>query len=105
MKSIVQRAAQASAAESLADFTYHNIDVFDRMKKEYPEVEIRTFSDEILQALAKATKEILTELRERDELTARVHDSYMDFNRKAQNYQNHANLPVLQMRRFLTDLA
>ncbi|EKV32213.1 TRAP transporter solute receptor [Caenispirillum salinarum AK4] len=104
LKAIIQRAAQASAGESLADFTYHNIDVFDRMKKEYPEVEVRTFNDEILQALAGATKEILTELRARDELTARVHDSYMDFNRKAQNYQNRADLPVLQMRRFLTDM-
>lgn len=74
------------------------------MKKEYPEVEIRTFSDEILQALAGATKEILAELRERDELAARVHDSYMEFNKKAQKYQQRADLPVLQMRHFLTDM-
>jgi TRAP-type mannitol/chloroaromatic compound transport system substrate-binding protein len=104
LKAIVERAAQASAHESLADFTYHNIDIYERLKTDYPDVEVRTFNDEILAALAGATKEILAELRAHDDLAARVHDSYMGYNRKAQAYQQRADLAVMQMRHFLTDL-
>lgn len=100
LQAIIKRAAQASAGEALADFTYHNIDVFAEIKEKYPEVEVRTFNDDILQALAETTREVVEEIAATDDLAGRIHESYMTYNAKAQRYQDHADLPMLKMRRW-----
>ncbi|GAA0586482.1 TRAP transporter substrate-binding protein [Caenispirillum bisanense] len=100
LQAIVRRAAQASAQESLADFTYHNIDVFSQIKEKWPDVQIRTFNDEILQALATTTRQVVEDVAARDPLAKKVHDSYMAYNAKAFAYQKNADLAVLQMRKW-----
>ncbi len=96
LQAAVKEAARATALETLADFTYHNIETFPRLAEEG--VELRRFSDEIVSKLGEVSEEVLSEIAARDELTGRVHASYMDFLGKAVAYAPHAEQGILQMR-------
>jgi len=98
LQAIIRLAARAASETALADFQFNNIQVFADMRDKFPEVELRTFPDEVIKAMGEKTLEVAEELAERDALTRRVHDAYMAFNRKADAYQAHFDLPVLRMR-------
>ena len=64
-------------------------------------VELRRFSDELLQEIGRISGEVVAELGASDPLTQRIYDSYMDFRSKAiewgaiadQGYYNARSLP------------
>lgn len=97
LKAIVRVAASAAAHETLADFTYHNVVAFEPLLREEG-VELRQFSDAIVEALGRTTKEVLEELAATDELTARVHRSFSDFLARAARYGRHFDQRLLAMR-------
>lgn len=96
LKEIVRRAAQASSAESFVDFTYHNIQTFGELDK-YG-VELRTWPEEVVTAMGKANAEVLEEVAASDEMTRKVHDSYMAYLKKASRYQGWFDGRMLDMR-------
>ncbi|MEX0921161.1 MAG: TRAP transporter substrate-binding protein [Rhodovibrionaceae bacterium] len=96
LQAAVREAARAGALETIADFAYHNIETFPRLAEEG--VEVRRFSDEIVRELGRVSEEVLAEIAESDELTGRVHASYMAFLRKAVAYAPHAEQGILEMR-------
>ncbi|NJO13322.1 MAG: hypothetical protein HC872_07515 [Gammaproteobacteria bacterium] len=61
LQAIVETAASAAAQDTYADFVYHNVEAFGPLLAE-DGVELRTFSDEIIAALGKATLEVFEEL-------------------------------------------
>ncbi len=97
LQAIIDAAASATANETYADFVYHNIDAFGPLVAENG-VEVRTFSDEIVAALGKATMEVFAEISATDPLTGRVHQSFMDFLRKADDYAMKFDARMLAMR-------
>lgn len=97
LQKIIEVAARATAHETLADFTYHNIVSLDPLLAEEG-VELHTFSDEIVRALGQATREVLAELATTDALTAKVHDSYMGFLGHANRYSQRFDQRLLEMR-------
>jgi len=101
LKAIVRYAARAASETTLADFTYHNIEVFSQMAEKFPEVELRTFPDDVIRAMGEKTLEVVAEIAETDALTAKVHTAFMDFVRKAEAYQAHFDLPALRMRQMV----
>ena len=96
LRAIVKAAARATALETTSDFAFHNIATFPRLAEEG--VEIRRFSDEIVKKLGAVTEEVLAEIAESDDLTGRVHASYMDFLKKAVAYAPHGEQGILSMR-------
>ena len=97
LQKIIEVAARATAHETLADFTYHNIVSLDPLLAEEG-VELHTFSDEIVRALGAATWEVLAELAATDPLTERVHDSFMTFLGQANRYSQQFDQRLLEMR-------
>ena len=97
LQKIVQYAVSSVANETLADFTYHNIVSLDPLIEEHG-VEIRQFSDEIVQELGRVTAEVMEEEAATDELTGRVHAAYMDFLRKADAYSARMDQVSLSQR-------
>jgi TRAP-type mannitol/chloroaromatic compound transport system substrate-binding protein len=97
LQAIVEAAASASANETYADFVYHNVEAFGPLVAE-SQVEVRTFADEIVEALGKATLEVFADLAATDPLTARVHDSFISFLRKADAYAMQFDARLLVMR-------
>jgi TRAP-type mannitol/chloroaromatic compound transport system substrate-binding protein len=97
LQAIVEAAASATANETYADFVYHNVLAFRPLLEEHG-VQLRTFNDEIVQALAKATHEVLAELAAKDPMTRKVNDSFFAFLGKAVYYADKFDLRLQQMR-------
>jgi TRAP-type mannitol/chloroaromatic compound transport system substrate-binding protein len=97
LQAIVEAAASATANETYADFVYHNVLAFRPLLEEHG-VQLRGFNDEIVQALAKATHEVLAELAAKDPMTRKVNDSFFAFLGKAVYYADKFDLRLQQMR-------
>ncbi len=98
LKQIVEAAALATAHETLADFTYHNVATLKPLLAEEG-VEMRAWPDPIKAALAKTSIEVLEELRQTDAQTEKVGKSYMDFLRQSVAYADSFDGEMLSLRR------
>lgn len=97
LQAVVRAAVAATAQETLADFTYHNVETYTELATKYG-VEVRRFSDDVVRALGEATREVMTELAESDTMTRKVYDSYRAFLANAAAYASHAEQGFLNMR-------
>ena len=98
LQAIVAAAAAATAQETTTDFTYHNIQAFEPLLNDY-EVELRSFSDDIIARLGAVTREVAEEIGQTDTLTRKVHTSYIGFAQKAAAYQGSFEEAMLRQRR------
>lgn len=96
LKEIVRRAAMASATESWADFTYHNIAGLKTLTDQG--VEIRSFPVVILQAAARESEAILAEIAGASPMAAEVHQSFIAYRSRAAEYCRSADLAALKIR-------
>jgi TRAP-type mannitol/chloroaromatic compound transport system substrate-binding protein len=97
LQTAVRSAAWATSLETLADFTFHNIQAFQALLEEH-EVEVRRFPDAVVERLGEETRAVLDEVAASDALTGRVHESYMAFLEKAREYAPHGEQGILEMR-------
>lgn len=98
LKAVVEAAAKATAIEYGADYRYHNVTLLPSLVEKHG-VELRVFPDEVNQVIGKTTMDVLQELGDSDELTRRIHKSYMAFLRAANDYTAKFDAPILSMRR------
>jgi TRAP-type mannitol/chloroaromatic compound transport system substrate-binding protein len=97
LKEIVKRAAFASAAESYADFSYHNVaSLKPLLEKEG--VEVRTLSDDIVKVLAKETKSVLLDIAAATPMAKEVYDSFEAYRQQCASYAKVMDLAAYQMR-------
>ena len=97
LKAIVEGASKATAMEYNADYRYHNVSLLPPLIEKH-KVELRAFPDQVNDAIGAAAMEVLAELGDSDELTRRIHASYMTFLRQASDYGQRFDAPILQMR-------
>jgi TRAP-type mannitol/chloroaromatic compound transport system substrate-binding protein len=97
LQAIIEAAASATANETYADFVWNNVQAFGPLVAEN-DVQVRTFSDEIVEALAKATRQSFAELAGHDEMTRKVHASFIAFLEKAVPYHGNFEGRMQQMR-------
>ena len=97
LQAILRTAAEATALETLADFTFHNIETFAELATTH-DVEVRNFPDTVVQAMGAATEEVMADLAASDPLTGKVHESYAAFLAKAAAYAPNAEQGALTMR-------
>lgn len=97
LRAMVEGAAKASAIEYNADYRYHNVTLLKPMVEEHG-VELRAFPDDVNDAIGVATMEVLNELGDSDDLTRRIHASYMAFLRDADAYAQWFDRPIQRMR-------
>ncbi|MGV6801856.1 MAG: TRAP transporter substrate-binding protein [bacterium] len=74
-KSIFENAARAVNSQMTAQYAHFNAISLKTLTEKYG-VELRHMPQDVLAALAQATKEVLTDISQKDELTGRVYDSY-----------------------------
>jgi TRAP-type mannitol/chloroaromatic compound transport system substrate-binding protein len=103
LKEIVKRAAMASATESFADFTYHNADSFRPLLDEEG-VELRTWPDDIVRALAQQSEIVLAELAQASELGRETYDSFVAYRAKADEFARASDQRMFEMRAIGLDL-
>ncbi len=97
LQAIVEAAASAAAAETLADFTYHNVESFGPLLAENG-VELRALPEPVVKAMGEAWAAVSEEQAARDPMTRRVVDSFNAFLRKAQTYAQAFDGRTLAMR-------
>ena len=103
LKEIVRRAAMASATESLADFTWHNADSF-RPLLDVEGVELRTWPDDVVRALAEQSEIVLAELAEASDLARETYDSFIAYRARADEFARASDQRMYEMRATGLDL-
>ena len=84
LQEIFAIAAQANVEQTLADFTFNNIQSYQAVLAKG--AEIRHFSDDVIAALATEAMAAVKEIADQNELNGRIYASYMDFVKKAAPY-------------------
>lgn len=102
LQAIIEVAASATANETLADFVYHNVESFVPLLGEG--VELRTFPEDIVRAMGREAFAVFEEIAAKDPLARKVHDSFMNFLRKAVVYSDRFDARLLAMRRIVVPL-
>jgi len=97
LKAIVEAAARATAIDYNADYRYHNATLLPSLIEQHG-VELRSFPDAVNKAIGQTAMEVLKDLGDSDDLTRRIHKSYMDFLRAANSYAQRFDVPILRMR-------
>nr|WP_155129332.1 TRAP transporter substrate-binding protein [Pseudovibrio flavus] len=83
-QTILANAAMAQAEDTTAEFRYNNARVLTAMIEQGAKVS--AFPPDVVEALGEATREILAAYPGDDELTQRIHNSYIEFMRQAAFY-------------------
>lgn len=97
LKDIVQAAAKATALEYNADYRYHNATLLPSLTEEHG-VDVRAFPEVVNDAIGKTAMDVLNELGDGDDLTQRIHKSYLAFLHRANRYAQQFDAPILEMR-------
>ena len=84
MQAIIRYAAQAISENTLADFTFNNLQSYQPLIDKG--VEVRQFPDEVIMALAEQSKAAVDEIAAKDELSGRIAASYLDLVKKGARY-------------------
>jgi TRAP-type mannitol/chloroaromatic compound transport system substrate-binding protein len=74
----IETAAVAENSNMLAEYNANNAAALGMLIDD-PAIKIRRFDDTIIQSLRKITGEVLADTSRKDEMTRRVHDSFMKF--------------------------
>ncbi len=99
LQEIVKRAVMASASESYADFTYGNVKSFAPLLAKEG-VKLKTFPDDVMQALYRASEESLVEISGTSPLAKEIYESFTSYRKEANNYAQASDLAALKMRAF-----
>ena len=97
LKAVVDGAAKATAIEYNADYRYHNASLLPSLVDDHG-VELRTFPQAVNDAIGKTAMDVLRELGDGDDLTRRIHKSYMAFLTAANAYAQRFDAPIIEMR-------
>jgi TRAP-type mannitol/chloroaromatic compound transport system substrate-binding protein len=97
LQAVVEGAVMAEALAYGADYRFHNVVALGPLVAERG-VELRTYPDEVVDALGRTTLEVLAELGESTALTRRIHASYMAFLKRAIAYAEWFDRPILAQR-------
>jgi len=79
---IIKTAASAETGEVLSEFNAKNIEALDTLRRKH-NLNLRRFSDELMNAIGSASGEVVQEVASADELTGRVFKSFLDFRTKS----------------------
>ena len=97
LQKVVESACLASAAETLADFTRHNIEALDPLVKQH-RVQLRLWPKDVVTAAGKAWAEVQREVAAADALAAKVNQSYAAYLAKARAWSRWSDLAALNLR-------
>jgi TRAP-type mannitol/chloroaromatic compound transport system substrate-binding protein len=87
LQRIIQVAAQAENSLMKADFNANNQRALDTLISEH-DVQVSRFPDDVIEAQARASAEVIADLAGRDALTGRIIDSMVTFRANASRWTN-----------------
>lgn len=97
LQAIVAAACSATANETLADFTRHNIVSLEPLVRDHGVI-LREWPEDIVTALGQATREVVAELAGTDATTKKIHASYSEYLTGARKWSVVGDQRFLAMR-------
>jgi TRAP-type mannitol/chloroaromatic compound transport system substrate-binding protein len=88
LQEIVKSAMKNSAFNISNRMANAHAENWDLIKKEYPNIKIKTFPPEVMSALKEANKELIGDLEAKGGLTAEIVESQREYMRKAREWTN-----------------
>lgn len=102
LQAIVKEAVEATAMETIADFTYHNmISLAPLLEKG---VKLSSLPDDVTIAMAKESNLVLKEIADKSPLAGDIYKSFIDFRKKASDYVMAAEGEALRTRKLAMEL-
>ena len=96
-KEIIRTATAAESELVSSEFEALNSGALDTLINKHG-VELRQFSDEIVNAIGEAAGEVMAEIAESDEITRKIYNSFIDFRKKAMRWSRYGEQAFLQAR-------
>ena len=96
-RNLISTVAMAEYTNSLAEFNANNAKSLQELMQD-KNVEIRKFDDALLQALGKASNDVLAETASKDALTRKIYESYSGFRKQQISWTNLAERGYLNAR-------
>jgi TRAP-type mannitol/chloroaromatic compound transport system substrate-binding protein len=96
-RNVITTVAKAEYTFSLAEFNTNNAKFLQELRQD-KNIEIRKFDDSLLQALGKASGEVMAEVGSKDPLTRRIYQSYIEFRSRCTPWSDVAERAFLNAR-------
>lgn len=96
-RNLIAQITRAEYTHSLAEFNTNNARALEELSRD-PSIEIRRFDDSLLQAIGKASGEVMSEIGSRDQLTRRVYESYVAFRSRIKRWSDVSERGFLNAR-------
>jgi trap-type mannitol/chloroaromatic compound transport system, periplasmic component len=96
LKAIIEAAASESGVFLNTKSFFDNTEFWVKMKSEFPNIEVKSFPDDVMAALRKATDEILNEEAAKDELFKEILTSQRIFLTKAREWSKISEFSYIQ---------
>jgi TRAP-type mannitol/chloroaromatic compound transport system substrate-binding protein len=96
-RNVITTVAKAEYTFSLAEFNTNNAKFLQELRQD-KNIEIRKFDDSLLQALGKASGEVMAEVGSKDPLTRRIYQSYIEFRSRCTPWSDMAERAYLNAR-------
>jgi len=85
-KAMLKTAMKAAAADMYIENFAESADAWDKMKKEYPNIKVKSFPLPVMKALKKSTDEVLNEYASKNELFKEIWENQKAFMKKARSW-------------------
>ncbi|RDB44607.1 ABC transporter substrate-binding protein [Halomonas sp. DQ26W] len=102
LKAVVTEAARASNLAMISEFAYRNAQALDTLVEEHG-VQLRTFPDDVVEALYESSQQVIQNQVENDPDSAKVYESYQAFQNLVRPFHDVGEFDYLQTRENLRD--
>ena len=96
-------AMKAVSADMFTDNFAGSVDAWEKMKQDYPKIEVKTFPIEVLQAMKKAANELYDEYAAKDPFFKKVLDSQRAYMKKARVWTEISEYNYIKMNQELAE--
>ncbi|SFU49541.1 TRAP transporter substrate-binding protein [Halomonas korlensis] len=97
LKDVVTEAARASNLAMISEFAYRNAEALETLVNEHG-VELRTFPEEVMEALYASSMDVLQKQVEDDEQSRKVYESYQAFQKRVRPFTDVGEYAYLKAR-------
>ena len=85
-KVILKAAMKVATLEMNSAYFNSNVEAWQQMKKEFPNIKIKTFPDEVLKAMKKSTDEVMEKYSKESPLFKEIYQSQQNYLKKAREW-------------------
>jgi len=85
-KAMLVTAMKAATFDMYVQNFAMSVDAWDRMKKEYPQIKVKTFPKPVLDKMKEATKELLDSYAKKDPKFKEIYEDYSSYMKKAREW-------------------